>query len=186
MQWVKKLRNSQIASLYNMHFIKKRKASLLVTAIVLLILVYPWLVILLNPPPVPDALKRVEVKVQKISDTSPNLSATLADGTEMNFDLPPSGYALVQGFPRSSFLSERRKELESCSGSIEYDKMRFMPFKKTSRIWVVNCGPVKISFENSLDRFEKNKSGGSWINAIALVFGLLLCSMIYYAEGLKK
>jgi hypothetical protein len=129
------------------HAIRKWRGTLIVTMIMLVLVIYSWLAVKLNPAPSVDSLKRAEITVETVHRMSPNLVAILPSGERMNFDLPPSGYSLAQGFPGSDYLVKKKGELERCTGFIEYDRMRFMPFKETFRIWILRCGNVSIDFK---------------------------------------
>lgn len=153
--------------------------------VLLLFFIYPLLVIkFLNPPPTLSELNQVVVKIKQVQEGSPTLKTVTADGVEMDFDLPPNGYTLVQGFPKARLLYNQKKELENCVGRISYDHMHFVFLRSPRRIWALDCGGVVISLRDSIVSYEKNN--GWWIDGVFLAFGVFLCFMFCCGDWIKK
>lgn len=141
-----------------MSFFERKKYSLRICLVMLGGLGYPWLAMQLNPPPNPENLKRVHVRIIQIRDQSPNIRAEISNGQIQDFEFPPSGYSPFHGFPRFPLTNKNKNKIENCLGYIDYDEMRFLILRKTYRVWGVYCEGRAFSYADIFQIYEEDST----------------------------
>lgn len=166
----------------NKSFFHRKKYSLRICVMMLIGFGYPWLVMLLNPPPNQENLQIAKVKIIKIKDESPNIRAEMSTGEIQNFEFPPSGYSPFHGFPRFYIENNKKISLEGCFGYIKYDEMRFLIFRKILRAWSLNCENSFISYPDTLQKYKEDRDSMRFIENIGYLLMFSFCVYLLYFE----
>lgn len=130
---------------------------LVALCVYLIVLVYPFLIVVLNFPPERASLKEMSIRVIRASMAHPNLIALDRGGVIKEFDFPSTQYDIFRGFGRGYGKVVDVSALSGgCVGQVLVDKVKFIPFNSHFRVWSLSCGGVHMGYEQTTSFYKGN------------------------------
>jgi hypothetical protein len=167
--------------------VKRYKNSIIFLTIYVTVLLYPLMVVILNPPPLERNLVTLHARVIRMSQERPNVTAATQDGTVQNFDFPSGSYSLTHGFGPVPFGKTRLSEIPlGCSGELKTDQIRLFFLQRVTRIWELHCGKFVILYDDIRAGYRRDLVTNAWLNAVGHLFFLSLCGLIIYSDWKTK
>lgn len=141
-------------------------------------IVYPYLVMQFNPPPIEAIAESLRGEIISIQRQHPNILLKQADGTEQYLSFPGTLQSVyIAKYPNFTGVSrEDLERLKGCDVEIKIDHIRGLGVPSSPRIWSIKCTKFSISYDKLSNYYmDACKFGASqWFLFGLGIFFLLL------------
>lgn len=145
------------------------------------LLIYPVVLMRLNPPPTEEKVDIVQGTVLAAKRDQPHISLQLGDGRTEDFNFPSDLLGLLnrEGLRFREATDYELRELHGCRAELRVDRIRYLVIPSDRRVWSLRCGSISIPYSRivSYYRSESAFRSGHWILVFGAAFLLLGCAI---------
>ncbi len=175
-----------VAERKKLPFFSRFSESFFVCVIVFLGLIYPRLLMDLNPPPMESDLHEISGQVIKIQrHKTPHIMVTTISGKVVDLDLPSHiGYFGVMNWPEN-FENPGSDNWQNCTAVFKVADYRWSWIPLNKRIWGISCSPYAASYSTFVDIYRESRKIDLTDFFVYLIAALVLLTFIYREIGTR-
>ncbi|CAN7658783.1 hypothetical protein LJR034_005216 [Caballeronia sp. LjRoot34] len=160
--------------------LKQYKTTIIAVMLFGLLIVYPFMVMVLNPVPPEQALTRYVGWVSLSRYASDQVRVRLADGRTLDVAFPSANYSTLKGYGESVVSTESKQHLkDGCAGTVSVDRTKVLfPIVSVSRVWKLECKSGELGYLTLSHAYQDVLRGTYWIDGVANVLALMFIVLI--------
>jgi hypothetical protein len=166
--------------------LRQFRVTMVAFVIYIIFMLYPFLVILLNPAPSLSELIALSGNFSISKGESGAVDIFSGNGEKISLRFPSVNYGAFRGYG-NTIVS--RKDLHSvgsdCYGAAGIDRTRFFPIIPVRRIWWIKCGGVDLEYERVVAEYHKTLRFVIWVDGIGQTVALGFLFLIAYIDWRK-